>query len=137
MKSMIVLFRWECRRILSNWRQTMAIFLVPSLVLLLALYLFPVLVDYISTGNVGKASIVLVAPDDYMRSFITSDSYAANYTYRIWTADTYSTALSDNSAARVTEDGGIIVVFQSDGTISGNNSTASYSDAVHLSLIHI
>jgi len=131
MKSMIVLFRWECRRILSNWRQTMAIFLVPSLVLLLALYLFPVLVDYISTGNVGKASIVLVAPDDYMRSFIKSDSYAANYTYRTWTADTYKAALSDNSAARVTENGGIIVVFQSDGTISGNNSTASYSDAVH------
>jgi len=74
MRSMFVLFRWECRRILSNWRQTMAIFLVPSIVLLLALYLFPVLVDYISTGNIGKAPIVLVSPDEYMLSFIKTDS---------------------------------------------------------------
>jgi len=120
---MFVLFRWECRRILSNWRQTMAIFLVPSLVLLLALYLFPVLVNYLSTGNVGKASVVLVSPDNNMLSFIESDSYAVTYSYRIWSSDMYSDALADNSAAGITADGGIIVVFHSAGILPSGTAS--------------
>ena len=113
MRSVFVLFRWEYRRILSNWRQTLAIFLVPSLVLLLALYLFPVLVNYLSTGNVGRASVVLVSPDENMLSFIKSDAYAVTYTYKIWSADMYSDAIMDNSAAGITSGGGIIAVFHS------------------------
>jgi len=131
MRSMLVLFRWECRRILSNWRQTMAIFLVPSIVLLLALYLFPVLVDYISTGNVGRSPIVLVSADKYMLSFIRTDPLAINYSYKIWTEDTYSTGLADGSAAGITADGGIIVVFQSTDAVLTGKSTYSYSDAVN------
>lgn len=130
MRSMLVLFRWECRRILSNWRQTMAIFLVPSLVLLLALYLFPVLVDYISTGNVGKAPIVLVSPDEYMLSFIKTDSLASAYSYKIWSPDTYSEAISDGRADGITKDGGIIVVFESAGNAVPGNPEISFQDAI-------
>ena len=127
---MFVLFRWECRRILSNWRQTMAIFLVPSLVLLLALYLFPVLVNYLSTGNVGKASVILVSPDSNMLSFIESDSYAVTYSYRVWSSDMYADALADSSAAGITAGGGIIVVFHSAGTVSFPEAVDSYFAAL-------
>ena len=131
MRSMFVLFRWECRRILSNWRQTIAIFLVPSIVLLLALYLFPVLVDYISTGNIGRAPIVLVSADEYVLSFIRTDPLAAGYSYKIWSANTYSAALTDGSAAGVTADGGIIVVFQSADEALFADSTSTYTDAIN------
>lgn len=131
MRSLFVLFRWECRRILSNWRQTVAIFLVPSIVLLLALYLFPVLVDYISTGNVGRAPIVLVSADEYMLSFVKTDQLAANYSYKIWSPDTYLAALTDGSAAGVTADGGIIVVFQSADEALSADITSSYTDAIN------
>jgi len=131
MRSMFVLFRWECRRILSNWRQTMAIFLVPSIVLLLALYLFPVLVDYISTGNVGSAPIVLVSADEYMLSFVKTDPPASNYSYKIWSPAAYSAALTDGRAAGVTADGGIIIVFQSADEALSADSTSTYTDAIN------
>lgn len=127
---MFVLFRWECRRILSNWRQTMAIFLVPSLVLLLALYLFPVLVNYISTGNVGRASVVLVSANENMLSFIKTDSYALTYSYKIWSPDEYSKSLEDGSAAKVTESGGIFVVFESVGETMNGSGASAFADAV-------
>jgi len=127
---MFVLFRWECRRILSNWRQTMAIFLIPSLVLLLALHLFPVLVNYISTGNIGRASVVLVSANENMLSFIRTDSYAVTYSYKIWSADEYSKSLEDGRAAKVTENGGILVVFESDAEPVAGSVAGSFADAV-------
>ena len=127
---MFVLFRWECRRILSNWRQTMAIFLVPSLILLLALYLFPILVNYISTGNIGRSSVVLVAADENMLSFIKTDSFAVTYSYKFWSPDDYSKSLEDGSAAKVTESGGIFVVFDSIAESVSASDTNSFTDAV-------
>ncbi len=130
MRSMFVLFRWECRRVLSNWHQTLAIFLVPSAVLLLALYLFPVLVDYISTGNIGNAAIVLVSPDESMLSFVKTDSFAANFTYEVWNADTFSEAVRDGRAAETTNSGGIIVVFRSQDALPAGQADSAYRDAV-------
>lgn len=130
MRSMLVLFRWECRRILSNWRQTLAIFLVPALVLLLALYFFPLLVDYISTGNVGNPSVILVAPDDSILSFVESDTLASSYSYIIWTEDEYTDALADGSAAKFTEKGNIFIVFGSGDAESADYGEESFRKAI-------
>ena len=107
----------------------MAIFLVPSLVLLLALYLFPVLVNYISTGNIGRASVILVSADDNMLSFIETDSYAGTYSYKIWSSDEYFKSLEDGGAAKVTENGGIFVVFESVGEPKADSDN-TFTDAV-------
>ena len=80
MKAMLTIFRWECRRIMSNWRQSVAIFLIPSIVLLGALYVFPLLVSYLSTGSVTRPTVVLVEPDTASMSFFKTDQMASQYT---------------------------------------------------------
>ena len=130
MRSMLVLFRWECRRILSNWRQTLAIFLVPALVLLLALYFFPLLVDYISTGNVGNPSVILVAPDDSILSFVESDTLASSFTYEVWPEDEYTSALADGSAAKFTGAGNIFLVFGSGDADLADYGADSFRQAI-------
>lgn len=130
MKSMFVLFRWELRRVLSNWRQTMAVFLIPSVVLLIALYVFPLLVDYLSTGNVGKAPVILVDPDPIVEEFIQKDTLASAFSYKTWSTDTYDAALLDGRAAEATGNGSIIILFQTSFRTTGDTSEISYPDAI-------
>ena len=60
MKYTILLAKWEAKRIMTNWHQTMTLFLVPAIVLLGAIYLFPLLVEYLSTGHMGTPPIIVV-----------------------------------------------------------------------------
>ena len=130
MKPWFVLFRWEIRRVLSNWRQTMAVFLIPSAALLAALYIFPFLVDYLSTGNVGNAPVILVNPDAAVQTFVSTDTLASTYTYKIWTREEYESALTDGRAADAASDGSFFVVFMSQADEGDGAYGFDYSDAV-------
>lgn len=114
MKAMLTIFRWECRRIMSNWRQSVAIFLIPSIVLLGALYVFPLLVSYLSTGSVTRPTVVLVEPDTASMSFFKTDQMASQYTYSIWNREKFEAGVADGSASAVTGRGGFFAVFSTD-----------------------
>lgn len=116
MKAMLTIFRWECRRILTNWRQSVAIFLIPAVVLLGAIYVFPLLVSYLSTGSVTRPTVVLVSPDTASIAFFKTDSMASQYTYSVWDSKRFEAAVSDGSASAVTKRGGFFAVFTADDT---------------------
>lgn len=130
MKALLTIFRWECRRILSNWRQSLAVFLIPSVVLLGALYVFPLLVSYLSTGSVTRPTVVLVAPDAASRSYFKTGQAASQYTYSIWSAEKFKSAADDGSASEITGRGGFFVVFGTDGSDSSAADEKGFSTSV-------
>lgn len=129
MKSAWVIFRWEIRRILSNWRQTLAVFLVPALVLLTALYLFPMVVDYLSSGAVGRATVILIDPDDSFTDFIRKNTLAKNHHYTIISSGEFKKSLADGSAKKLTEGGSFFIAFSA-LPYSEETGENSFGDAV-------
>lgn len=129
MKSAWVIFRWEIKRILSNWRQTLAVFLVPAMVLLLALYLFPMIVDYLASGAVGRSQIILIDPHDSFTSFSQKNTLAKNYRYTVISSGEFEKALADGSAKEMTERGSFFVAF-SVLPYEGETDENSFGDAV-------
>jgi ABC-type Na+ efflux pump permease subunit len=123
MKAMLTIFRWECRRILSNWRQSVAVFLIPAVVLLGALYVFPLLVSYLSTGSVTRPTVVLVAPDNASMPFFKTDSMASQYTYSVWSREKFESSVKDGTDSAVSARGGFFAVFTTD-----NADSAAVSD---------
>jgi ABC-type Na+ efflux pump permease subunit len=129
MKSAWVIFRWEIKRILSNWRQTLAVFLVPALVLLMALYLFPMVVDYLSSGAVGRARVILVDPHDSFIDFAGQNTLAKNYKYSVISSGEFEKALSDGSAKKLTESGSFFIAFSA-LPYEGKTEENTFGDAV-------
>lgn len=67
MKKLYYICKFEFTRLLSNWQKTLKLFLIPAAVMLAALYLFPMLVNYLSTGSLGRTSVLVSnAPDSFM-----------------------------------------------------------------------
>jgi hypothetical protein len=108
----------------------MAVFLIPSAALLAALYIFPFLVDYLSTGNVGNAPVILVNPDASVQKFVSTDTLASTYTYKIWTNEEYESSLTDGRAADAVTDGSFFVVFLSQPDEGNEDYGFDYSEAV-------
>lgn len=139
MKSIFILFQWELRRILSNWRQTLAIFLVPAVVIVAALYLFPATVDYLSTGSIGDSPVILVQPDDNFLAYIEVSNLAANSQHTIISCEEFETALHDGSAIRQSEKGGFFVVFSTLPTNGSELPSLSFDEATkdfYIRLVH-
>lgn len=66
MRYALIILKWEIQKILSSWKKTMAIFLVPAAVMVFAINLFPKLLNYLSTGSLGAQKvIVLDAPESF------------------------------------------------------------------------
>ena len=51
MRHTFTIFRWEIKKILNNWRRTLVVFLLPAVIMLVALNVFPLLINYLSTGH--------------------------------------------------------------------------------------
>lgn len=60
------IFRWELSKILTSWRKTMAVFLLPAAIMVFAINLFPQIIKYISTGTLGATKVIAVnVPQSY------------------------------------------------------------------------
>ena len=67
MNKIAIIIKWEISRILSNWRKAAAVFIIPAAVMMVALNLFPYLINYMSTGSVtGRPIIVVNAHEDFL-----------------------------------------------------------------------
>ena len=83
MRHTLTIFNWEMRKIVGNWRKTLAVFLLPALLLLAAINVFPLLMNYLSTGHLQSRPLTVIdAPDsfyDYIDSNAKSDMYAITW----------------------------------------------------------
>lgn len=108
MKKLWYICKFEFMRLVSNWRQTLKLFLVPAVVMLAALYLFPVLVNYLSTGSMGQTEIVLVnAPEEFM-PYVKDSGFDRLYTF---TEAESEDARTTKQIEKIVASNGMLVVF--------------------------
>lgn len=108
MKKLWYICKFELMRLVSNWRQTLKLFLVPAVVMLAALYLFPVLVNYLSTGSWGQTEVVVVdAPKEFM-PYVEDSGFDRLYTF---TEAEAKDARTTKQIEEIVASNGILVVF--------------------------
>ncbi len=129
MRATFLLLRWELRRVFSNWRQTVSVFLVPSLVLLISLYAFPVLLNFISSGSIGRGAIVLVDPDPSFISFTEDNAAAGRAYYEIISGGEFSIMIENGEAEKQLKRGRIFVAFSA-FPFEGSADDPGFSEAV-------
>ena len=64
MNKIITVFNWEIKKLFSSWRRTVALFLLPAILLMAALNVFPLLVNYMATGSLNKKPVTVVGASE-------------------------------------------------------------------------
>lgn len=92
-------------RLVTNWKRTLKLFLVPALVMLVALYLFPALVNYLSTGSLGRTAVLICnAPDSFLE-YVDGLNVGATYTFK------EIDPIEDDELQELVQKGRIVIVF--------------------------
>ena len=89
MRYVITVFKWEINKILSNWHKTVTLFLLPAVLLMIALNIFPMLINYMSTGSFMHKPVTVVDCPDSFRDYLDSDVDAGVYSYKFISRDEY------------------------------------------------
>ena len=83
MSKVLTVFMWEIRKLFSSWRRTFTLFLLPAIFLVGMLNLFPVLINYMTTGSLNKQPVMVVnAPDsfkDYLDENIKTNAFKYDF----------------------------------------------------------
>lgn len=107
MRKTIVIIKWELKKIITNWRKALTVFLLPAVLMLIALNLFPALLNYVSTGSFGKKPIVTINAPRSFKRFVESDSYDLPYTFEFFDSDDYD----NDEIHQLIRKGRLVVVF--------------------------
>lgn len=111
MKKAWLIFRWEIRRVLSNWKQTLSIFIVPAFVFLVALYLLPVMIDFLASGNVGRPTIYLIDPPESFIEYTKTEVGNPIYRYDQMGLSEFEDALENGYAHELAQQGNSFALF--------------------------
>lgn len=111
MKKVLLIFRWELNKLFSNWHKTIALFLLPAVLMMLALNVFPLLINYMSTGSFSKKPIVLVSAPPSFREYVnnTADANVFSYTYK--SLEELSDVFNDDAKIKEMMKGGTVICF--------------------------
>lgn len=114
------------QRIFTNWRKTATLFLLPAVLMMLALNLFPMIINFISTGSLTSRPIVIVnAPDSFIE-YLDEDVDSHVFNYEFWDYDKL-TELRDNEGIQsVVKNGTVICTFWSGKNGIGFDDEISY-----------
>lgn len=69
-------------RLVTNWRRTLKLFLVPAIVMLVALYLFPALVNYLSTGSLGRTTVLVYNAPESFSTYVDGLNVGTIYSFK-------------------------------------------------------
>ncbi|HBY32736.1 MAG TPA: hypothetical protein DEG74_03105 [Clostridiales bacterium] len=128
MRHTITILKWEMSKIINNWQKTLKVFLLPALLLLAAINLFPMLMNYLSTGSLQSRPVTFVnAPDsfvDYFESNPKSSFYSPT-----WMSFDEAEQLDDATRDELLNKGGVIVffvAFEKESTIDFDSCVSDY-----------
>lgn len=125
MKKTLLIFRWELNKLFSNWRRTIALFLLPAVLMMLALNVFPLLINYMSTGSFSKKPIILVSAPPSFREYVNDTADARVFTYTYMSERDFSVIFNDEEKTKEMMKGGTVICFFAPG-----NSDDSFDNAV-------
>lgn len=79
MRKTVTVFLWEFKKLLTNWRKALTVFLIPAVLMMVALNLFPLLINYMTTGTVIRKPIMAIDAPESFKEFTESDLYTLPY----------------------------------------------------------
>ena len=95
MRHTFTIFKWEMKKIIANWRKTLTTFLLPAVLLLAAINVFPLLINYLSTGHIQSRPVTVIEAPESFKDYIDSNSKSSLYSF---------TWLSEEDAKDLIED---------------------------------
>ena len=113
MRHIVTIFRWELQRIFSNWRKTATLFLLPAVILTLALNIFPLLMNYLSTGSFASRPIIIVDAPDSFKQYIDENIDAQVFNYEFWTHNKFDKYAGNDDIYSIVKNGTVVCVFSS------------------------
>ena len=87
MSKILTIFMWEIRKLFSSWRRTFTLFLLPAIFLVGMLNLFPVLINYMTTGSLNKQPVMVVNAPDSFRDYLDENIKTNALKYEFISAD--------------------------------------------------
>ncbi len=100
MGKIITVFKWEISKLFSSWQRTVTLFLLPAVLLMAALNVFPLLVNYMSTGTLTKRPVTVIDAPESFRKYVNETVDARVFEYDFKTLDEYKEATSDKALFR-------------------------------------
>lgn len=84
MDKVLIVFKWEIRKLFSSWQKAVALFLLPAVLLMASLNVFPLLINYMSTGSLNKRPVTVVDAPKTFRNYVeeTVDARVFEYDYK-------------------------------------------------------
>ena len=82
--------RWELQKLFTNWRKAVTVFLLPAIIMMCALNLFPALINYMSTGSFLRRSILVIDAPESFRDYVEGPGKSASYSYEFAASSDYS-----------------------------------------------
>lgn len=113
MRHIVTIYRWELQRIFSNWRKTATLFLLPAVILTIALNIFPLLMNYLSTGSFVSRPIIIVDAPDSFKQYLDENIDANVFSYEFWSYNRLNQVTKDEGIHQVVKNGTVICSFWS------------------------
>ena len=130
MRHTFTIYKWEMRKIIGNWRKTLAVFLLPAILLLAAINVFPLLMNYLSTGHLQSRPVTVIDAPDSFREYIDSNDKSSMYTIT-WMTKEEAEALADDEeeTAMQMKKGRVFILFEALGQTGriSKDAVAEYS----------
>lgn len=97
MNKILTVYRWEISKLFSSWRRTFTLFLLPAVFLVGMLNLFPILINYMSTGTLNKLPVLLVDAPDSFHEYVDVTVDAKAFKYEDMTFEEFKNYTSDKN----------------------------------------
>ncbi len=117
MRHTFTIFNWEMGKIIGNWRKTLAVFLLPAVLLLAAINVFPILMNYLSTGHLQAHPITVVGAPESFEEYIDGNQKASRYAITWLTEEEYQDLYDEEGEEGLHESmkkGQIYIFFNAD-----------------------
>ena len=111
MEKMITVFKWEIRKLFSSWSRTVTLFLVPAVLLMAALNVFPLLINYMSTGSLNKKPVTVVSAPESFKTCVEESVDAKVFTYEYISFDEFQKITEDEKAFHKQLRKGMLICF--------------------------
>lgn len=132
MRHIVTIYRWELQRIFSNWRKTATLFLLPAVILTIALNIFPLLMNYLSTGSFVSRPIIIVDAPDSFKQYLEEDIDANVFNYEFWSYNRLNQVTKDEGIHQVVKNGTVICSFWSgEKNTDFDKKIAEYYDEIY------
>lgn len=94
MRKVFIIATWEIKKIFTNWKKALAIFLLPAALMMGALNLFPILINYLTTGAWNSNTIIVINSPESFKEYVEDTDGTTVYKYEFISIDDLSDSKS-------------------------------------------